>query len=57
MFYRLVIQVYISWWASIIVRPESLSVEGQEPTFVYVIMQNINKNIKPAECKSTMMNE
>ena len=30
MFYRLVSQVYISWWVYVIVRPESLSAEGQE---------------------------
>jgi hypothetical protein len=43
MFYRLVSQVYIRWWAYVIVRPESLRVEGQEPDFVHVSMQNINK--------------
>jgi len=26
-------QVYISWWAYVIVRLESLRVEGQEPDF------------------------
>jgi hypothetical protein len=41
----------------VIVRPESLSVEGQEPAFVYVIMQNINKNINTIVCRLTTMNE
>ena len=43
MFYRLVSRVYISQWDYVIVRPESLSVEGQEPDFVHVSMKNINK--------------
>jgi hypothetical protein len=30
----------------VIIRPERLSVEGQEPAFVYVIMHNINKKYK-----------
>ena len=34
---------YISQWAYVIVRPESLSVEGQEPDFVLVFMWNSNK--------------
>jgi hypothetical protein len=51
MFYRLVSQVYISRWAYVIVRPESLSVEGQEPDVVHVSMQNINKNINIAACR------
>jgi hypothetical protein len=41
--YRLVSQVYISWWDYVFIRPESLGVKGQEPDFVYVIMQIINK--------------
>jgi hypothetical protein len=41
--YRLVRQVYISWWAYVIVRLESLRVEGQELDFVHLSMQNINK--------------
>jgi hypothetical protein len=41
--YRLVSQVYISWWDYVFIRLESLSVKGQEPDFVYVIMQIINK--------------
>ena len=36
--YRLVSQVYISWWAYVFIRPGSLGVKGQEPDFVYVIM-------------------
>ena len=56
MFYRLVSQVYISWWAYVIFRPENLSVEGQEPDFVYVIMQNINKKYKQ-HCVQTDHNE
>jgi hypothetical protein len=39
-------QVNINWWAYVIVRLESLSVEGQEPDFVHVSMHIINKNIK-----------
>jgi hypothetical protein len=39
MFYRLVSQVCISWWAYVIVRPESLRVRGQGPDFVLVYMQ------------------
>jgi hypothetical protein len=35
--------VLISWWAYVFIRPESLSVKGQEPDFVYVTMQIINK--------------
>jgi hypothetical protein len=41
----------------VIVRLESLSVEGQEPDFVHVSMQNINKNINTIACKLTTMNE
>jgi hypothetical protein len=41
----------------VIVRPESLRVEGQEPDFVHVSMQNINKNINTAVCRPTTMNE
>jgi hypothetical protein len=41
MCYRLVSQVCISWWAYVIVRPESLRVGGQGPDFVLVCMQNI----------------
>jgi hypothetical protein len=36
-----------------IVRTESLSVEGQEPNFVHVSMQNINKNINIVACRLT----
>jgi hypothetical protein len=32
----------------VIIRPERLSVEGQEHDFVQVSMQNINKNINTA---------
>jgi hypothetical protein len=53
MFYRLVSQVYISLWAYVIVRPESLRVEGQEPDFVPVCMQHINKNINTTACRPT----
>jgi hypothetical protein len=42
-FYRMMSQVYISWWDYMIVIPESLRVEGQEPDFVHVSLQNINK--------------
>jgi hypothetical protein len=56
MFYRLVSQVNISWWDYVIIRPESLSVEGQEPDFVHVFMQNINKIINIVACRPTMMN-
>ena len=45
MFYRLLRQVYISWWAYVIVRLERLSVEEQEPDVVHVSMENINKKI------------
>jgi hypothetical protein len=41
----------------VIVRLESLSVEGQEPAFVYVIMKNINENINIVVCRPTTMNE
>jgi hypothetical protein len=41
----------------VIIRPESLSVEGQEPDFVHVSMHIINKNINTAACRPTMMNE
>jgi hypothetical protein len=43
----------------VIIRPESLSVEGREPACVYVIMHNINKKkyINTAVCRPTMMNE
>jgi hypothetical protein len=37
----------------VIVRPESLSVEGKELDVVHVSMQNINKNINTAMCKPT----
>jgi hypothetical protein len=57
MSYRLVSQVYISWWAYVIVRLESLSVEGQEPNFVHVSMHIISKNINTAACRPTTMNE
>ena len=53
MFYRLVSQVYISWWAYLVVRPESLSVEEKELDVVHVSMQNINKNINTAACRPT----
>jgi hypothetical protein len=33
----------MSWQAYVFIRPESLSVKGQGPDFVYVIMQIINK--------------
>ena len=50
MFYRLVSQVYISWWAYVIVRLESLSAEGKVPDVIHVSMKNINKNIKKSMC-------
>jgi hypothetical protein len=53
MVYRLVIQVYISWCAYVIVRLESLSVEGKVPDVIHVSMKNINKNIKTAMCRPT----
>jgi hypothetical protein len=53
MVYRMVIQVYISWWAYVIVRLESLSVEGKEPNVVRVSIQNINKNINTTACRPT----
>jgi hypothetical protein len=56
-FYRLVSQFNIGWWAYVITRPESLSVEGQEPDFVHVSMHIINKNITIVVCRPTMMNE
>jgi hypothetical protein len=56
-FYRLVSQFNISWWAYVIIRPESLSVEGQELDFVHVSMHIINKNINTTACRPTMMNE
>jgi len=37
----------------VFIRPESLSVKGQEPDFVYVIMQIINKNINTVVCRLT----
>jgi hypothetical protein len=37
----------------VIVRPESLSVEEQEPNVVHVSMQNINKNINIVACRPT----
>ena len=40
----MVSQVNISWWAYVIVRLESLSVEGQELDFVHVTMDIINKD-------------
>jgi hypothetical protein len=43
MFCRLVSRVLISWWDYVFTRPKSLGVKGQEPDFVYVIMQIINK--------------
>jgi hypothetical protein len=46
MFCRLVSQVLINLWAYVFTRPESLGVKGQEPDFVYVIMQIINKIYK-----------
>jgi hypothetical protein len=42
--YRLVSQVFISWEAYVFIRPESLDAKANEPIFVYVIMQIINKN-------------
>jgi len=39
--------------AYVIIGPGSLSVEGQEPAFVYVIMQSINKNINTTVCRTT----
>jgi hypothetical protein len=57
MYYRLVSQVYIRWWAYVIARPENLSVEGQEPDFAHVSMHNINKNINIIVCRPTTMNE
>jgi hypothetical protein len=36
--YRLVRQVYISWWAYVFIRPEILSVKAQEPAFLYLMM-------------------
>ena len=56
-FYRLVSQINISWWDYVIIRPESLSVEGQELDFVHVSMHIINKNINTAVCRLTTMNE
>jgi hypothetical protein len=41
----------------VIIRPESLSVEGQELDFVHVSMQNINKIINIVVCRLTTMNE
>jgi hypothetical protein len=41
--YKLVSQVYISWWAYVLFRLESLGVKGQEPDFCYVVMQIIHK--------------
>jgi hypothetical protein len=38
MVYRIVSQVYLSWWAYVIISLESLSVEGQEPNVVHVSM-------------------
>jgi hypothetical protein len=40
MIHRLVSQVFISWRLMCLIRPGSLSVEGQEPVVVYVIKQN-----------------
>jgi hypothetical protein len=37
----------------VIVRPEILRVEGQEPDFVHVCMQHINKNINITVCRLT----
>jgi hypothetical protein len=39
-FYRLVSQINIRWWDYVIIRLESLCVEGQEIDFVHVSMQN-----------------
>jgi hypothetical protein len=50
-------KVNISWWDYVISRPESLSVEGQEPDFVHVSMHIINKNISITVCRLTTMNE
>jgi hypothetical protein len=55
--YRRVSQVNISWWAYVIIRPESLSVEAQEPDFVHVSMHITNENINTAACRPTTMNE
>jgi hypothetical protein len=41
----------------VFIRPESLSVKGQEPDFVYVIMQNINKYINIIACRPTTKKE
>jgi hypothetical protein len=41
----------------VIVRLESLRVGGQEPDFVLVCMQHINKIVNIARCRPTMMNE
>ena len=57
MFYRLVIQVNIIWWAYVIIRPKSLSVEGQEPDFVNVSMHIINKILNTIVCRLTTMNK
>jgi hypothetical protein len=41
----------------VFIRPESLSVKGQEPDFVHVIMHFINKRINISACGPTTMNE
>jgi hypothetical protein len=41
----------------VFIRPESLSVKGQEPNCVYVIMLNTNKNINIVACRSTTKKE
>jgi hypothetical protein len=41
----------------VIVRPESLSVEGQKPDLVHVSMHIINKNVNTTACRPTTMNE
>jgi hypothetical protein len=37
--YRLVSQVYISWWAYVFIRPESLGVKGQEPVVELMVKE------------------
>ena len=40
MIHRLVSQIFISWRLMCLIRPGSLSVEGQELVVVYVMKQN-----------------
>jgi hypothetical protein len=42
--YRLVSQMFISWKDYMFIRPKSLDAKANEPNFVYVIIQIINKN-------------